>query len=301
MYCQSCGAFNADDAHFCFACGQDLQPNSSQEAQHQSLSEEQLWSHFLGEKNPNYFLTRFRQFAEGGSIFSWNTVAFFFTAPWMLYRKMWQAWILYSLVNFVLFILLGAFKGSGLMLFIALVIQYGVMPMLANYFYFKKVSKVCEDIDSIPNVQQSQVIHLLRKRGGTSLWWIPAALLPLIMIVAAIALPAYHAYQSKSHQQSFSGAMRYSYELQKSIDRYYAQHGSTPYSLQDVGVDTHNLPSGVQNVMWQSDRDKLLIWVPSAEKEAWLEFEAEESGSELNWRCQAMNLPKEMVPSGCRP
>lgn len=302
MYCTACGAFNADDAHFCFACGEDIQPQTSATT---SFSDEQLWRLYLGEKNQHYYVERFSQFASGGSKFSWHTVSFFFTMPWMLYRKMWQAAILYTLLGVVLQIMQNmTAKGSIASLLVSiltLVILLGVVPTLSNYWYFKKVSKVCAEVQAVPNVENPQIAHLLKQRGGTSRWWWAILAFQILIILLAIALPAYHAYQQKVHQHAFDDALRYSYEVKQSINRYYAEHGSTPDTLSDIGLDPNRVPAGVKNVMWQSDRNKLLVWVPSQQGERWFEFEAKQSPSRLDWQCQAMNFSREMIPSGCRP
>jgi len=90
MYCQRCGAENADRSAFCSSCGQPLAAPAAPPPTDRAYLEIAI-----GPRNTDYYVSRFERFASGGSKVSWNWPAFFVTLPWLLYRKMWPHAVLY--------------------------------------------------------------------------------------------------------------------------------------------------------------------------------------------------------------
>ena len=163
---------------------------------------------FVGKNYEEYYRSKFERFDNTGSKKSWNWVSFFFTWPWLLYRKMWLNFFLYILVlpialviiGGVLMMVLGA-VGAGLYYVLALGVSFVVVPMLANWLYYSHARKKIAAIDTA-GLQGTDRVAELGRKGGTSM--IALLIVGLFMftfvfgILAAIAIPAYSAYVQKA-------------------------------------------------------------------------------------------------------
>lgn len=163
---------------------------------------------FVGKNYEEYYRTKFERFDSTGTKKSWNWVSFFFTWPWLLYRKMWLNFFLYILA---LPIALGV-VGGGLMMtlgvagmavyyMLAIGISFIVVPMLSNWLYYSHARKKIAAIDT-SGLQGTDRIAELTRKGGTSM--IALFIVGFFMftfvfgILAAIAIPAYSSYVQKA-------------------------------------------------------------------------------------------------------
>jgi len=163
---------------------------------------------FVGKNYEEYYRSKFERFDNTGSKKSWNWVSFFFTWPWLLYRKMWLHFFLYILalpiamgvIGGVFMMALGS-VGAVLYYVLALGVSFVVIPMLANWLYYSHARKKIAAIDAA-GLQGTDRVAELGRKGGTSM--IALMIVGLFMfvfvfgILAAIAIPAYSAYVQKA-------------------------------------------------------------------------------------------------------
>jgi hypothetical protein len=150
---------------------------------------ESLYEAILGEKNHDYYLTKFEDFDRklSGFIPSWNWPAFFFGGTWALYRKMY-GWFFAFLGTIIITGIIEK-AGATLLSLILFFVLWVAFTIFANALYHKSVK------GKISNAQHSirdkfQLLVFLRRRGGVHSWviWV-CCLLPIIGILLAIALP----------------------------------------------------------------------------------------------------------------
>ena len=101
----------------------------------------------VGEKNTDFYLSRFHYFDSHGVAISWNWPAFFFTFYWLLHRKMRLIALLYVLLPLLLAALDRiVFSGEDLAVAVIsllyLAAAFIVLPMYANALYYGHVKKM---------------------------------------------------------------------------------------------------------------------------------------------------------------
>lgn len=157
-----------------------------------------LYEAILGEKKRIYYLTKFELFDQQppGLKASWNWPAFLCGGVWALYRKMYgwffAFWGVAILSN--IFEKAGS-PGIGALVFLAPWIAFTIY---ANSLYHSSVKKKIA-VAQFTVKDESKLLEYLRYKGGVHAWviWF-FGLIPLIGILAAIAIPAYHNYKIKS-------------------------------------------------------------------------------------------------------
>lgn len=165
---------------------------------------------FIG-RNVSHYLKKFTSFQHAtnpGFSATWHWPAFFFTPLWFLYRKLY-GWALLSFI-------------TALIPFLNWLFRVG-WAISANYLYYKHVQKKITDIkQGNPHLSDTQMDLLLQKKGGVHSWVWGAAALPLIGIIAAIAIPQFAAYRNRSYDQSARVAVQRVMEAQHT---YHSQNG----------------------------------------------------------------------------
>ncbi len=125
----------------------------------------ELYKAAIGKKWTDYYLKRFASFDEQGGGFypSWNWAAFFFSAFWVQYRKLYGLfWAL--LLIFVLGpIAIGqSFEILGILFYVACSIGLGAY---ANAFYYRRTKKIIAKAHTQQPDPQKLLSHL-ESRGG---------------------------------------------------------------------------------------------------------------------------------------
>jgi hypothetical protein len=238
MKCSRCGADNADQSAFCSSCGTKLaEPAPPTDREYLELA--------IGPNNTDYYLSRFERFASGGSKLSWNWPAFFVTLPWMLYRKMWGYAAAYFFLTPVLVLvaalILGASfgtSGAGLAWPIVTVLVFVFVPMFANLFYYRQVASRVAWTKRLRGATDRQM-RALASEGGTSaaalliLLVFPFAVIPVIGILAAIAIPAYQDYTIRA--QTMEG-LNMAAPVRAAVTETIQRFGSVPQDRADAGL-----------------------------------------------------------------
>lgn len=160
-----------------------------------------LYEAAIGEKNTTYYLAKFEQFDQQGPGLKagWNWPAFFLTGFWALYRKMYGWFFVFWGVAFASKMLeKTSAPASWFLVLFATQIAFGVY---ANSIYYGKVRKKIEAA-RLTLRDESRLLTYLKQAGGVHTWviWV-FGFVPIIGIVAAIALPAYQDYQKRAAAQ----------------------------------------------------------------------------------------------------
>jgi type IV pilus assembly protein PilA len=202
--------------------------------------------------NTEYYLPRFESFDSGGSRGGWHWPAFFVTAPWYLYRKMYLPGVLMLLYPWfaliIISIVVAASQPSpavgtvlGLAIFLAPSI---LLALYANSIYHRHIAKVITSIPRAIAEQPDKRAARIERNGGTGTGVMIGILVGgfflatvFIGILAAIAIPAYQDYTIRAQ---ITEGLNLVSPLKAEIAEFYAQRGSWP-EQPDL---TQELPSG---------------------------------------------------------
>ncbi len=177
-----------------------IDPKTSDGRDSQTSHPVEYYEVALGDKNADYYLDKFLAFDRNGTGLhaSWNWAAFFFTGFWALYRKMYGwffAWWAVSTVVTIFSKVPNAQLQQGLGI-VVLAFWLG-FSTLANSVYHRKI-KARIAVAQKSTDDTSRVTRRLASGAGVSTWvtYIFGAI-PIIGIVAAVALPAYQDYAKR--------------------------------------------------------------------------------------------------------
>lgn len=151
-----------------------------------------LYKAIIGEKNTNYYLTKFEQFDRQGPGFkaSWNWPAFFCNYAWALYRKMYGWFFAILGISVISIVIAGA--GAPVIWFVTLIAN-AAFGVYANSIYHGKArEKIAMARLTFPD--EPRLLARLRNKGGVNTWviWVSIGWLIIIGILAAIYIPAYN-------------------------------------------------------------------------------------------------------------
>lgn len=239
MYCQSCGAENADRSAFCSKCGQALAPASEAPPP----TDREFFEVAIGPSNTDYYLTRFERFASGGSTVSWNWPAFFITLPWLLYRKMWAYAALYFILPTVFWVALALIFQAlfpntmmpALAWLIEIVLIFVFVPMYANLLYYRNVRSKIEWVKRFRGGADRQLRTLASEGGASALGLIIllVAAVPMTGILAAISIPAYQDYTIRAQ---VSEGLMMAAPVRAAVTETIQREGVVPQDRADAGL-----------------------------------------------------------------
>lgn len=160
----------------------------------------------IGPKNTDYYL-RYLEKSEGSPWqASWNWPAFLVTSLWLLYRKVWLGWLMYVFLLPMGLLAVTAAIGAGLgetigtaiylLGFAALMFAF---PVWGNALYKRKLTALVEKAQRLHTDREAQRTYLAR-HGGTSWVWVLLLIIPVIGVLAAVAVPAYNDYIEAARQ-----------------------------------------------------------------------------------------------------
>jgi Tfp pilus assembly major pilin PilA len=202
--------------------------------------------------NTEYYLPRFESFDGGGSRAGWHWPAFFVTAPWYLYRKMYVPGVLMLLYPWIALIIISIIVAAtqpspvagtaiGLVIFLAPSI---LLAIYANSIYHRHITKVITSIPRAIAEQPDKRAARIERNGGTGTGVMIGILVggfllatAFIGILAAIAIPAYQDYTIRAQ---ITEGLNLASPLKVEIAEYYAERGAWPEQA-DI---TQELPSG---------------------------------------------------------
>jgi hypothetical protein len=138
-------------------------PNEQQAAR--SAEDEKELKAFVGDE-ADYYL---KAWIKGGRV-SFNWAAFLFSAPWLLYRKMYGVAVVFLLAGIALVAVLPE-----------IVVTFGfalLCGFYGNWLYYRQARRVVRQVRLQEPVEDTRV-KILARRGGTS----PIAVFVLLLII----------------------------------------------------------------------------------------------------------------------
>ncbi|CAN7448490.1 DUF2628 domain-containing protein [Acidovorax sp. LjRoot66] len=148
----------------------------------------------IGKRSTAYYSEIFRLFDENPSFIntSFNWAAFFFSAYWAFYRKLYGP----ACLGLAVLILVPSAFGEGTLPITYLVVMI-VFGVLGNSLYHRKVKRLLSLARIRHRSEESQEL-MVRLKGGVNMW-VPVSLTSIIGIgvVAAVVLPMYEAQQKQ--------------------------------------------------------------------------------------------------------
>ena len=269
-----------------------------------------LYAAYVGEKKADYYGRRLMRFEAEGSMISWNWPAFFVTGWWLLYRKMWlNAALYWFALPIALSLLTGIITGVtgnpvlgvGLYYGSYFVIGFIVVPMLANWLYYKHVGKKVDKVSYMLSSDEHRAAELARI-GGTSrsvAILIPAIII-LIGILAAIAIPAYQDYTARaqvSEGLSLTGIVKAAaadrYEDTGTLSGTNASIGvAPPESINGLYVASVAYRDGTITVTYGNNASQVI-----SGKTLEMTLVPEPSP---HWTCSSQTIAAKHLPAACR-
>ena len=327
MFCPQCGNTSVISGVACAGCGtlvtgvapppvaRTASPNT---AGAEPVDQTEFYETAIGVNGGHeYYLSRFLFYdAQGGPKAGWHWPAFFVTFWWMLYRKMWRAALIYFLTPYVLmgiglaiFLQLKNYPAAaGHMFDFILVLGCGYyawiwlwIPSHATGMYYRHCNaKIAESKRASRNEQKQ--LRILAAKGGTS-GLVPFLLIvflgiPIIGILAAIAIPQYSDYTTRAQMKT---VQLYTGGAKEAIANHYYATQRVPSSLEEAGFTQAHPPmvgdvsigkGGVLTVslIGQSLAGKSLVYVPALDDQ-----------QRIVWECRGENIPVRQLPADCRP
>lgn len=175
------------------------------------LTDEAMYLAIIGRNNADKYLPYFLARDAGGGFFSWHWPCLFVQFGWALYRKCWG----FAFGGLVLAVILAMVAGGVAGFVLALLgvsdktietvgnvigwVGAAVVATTAKGFYHRKARTIINGTSHIrdPNARVAEIA----RRGGTSMAWVWLLVaIPLIGILAAIAIPAYDDYVKRSRE-----------------------------------------------------------------------------------------------------
>ena len=271
-----------------------------------------LLAAYVGPKNADYYAKKFDGFKRGGGAVSWHWPAFFISAYWLLYRKMWLNaflyWIALPIVLTLLSMLIATAAGteaSTLFYYASYIfITFILVPIFANRLYYQHAQKKADKVASVISSAEQQSAELSRI-GGTSnvvLILIPILLVVVLGVLAAIAIPAYNDYTIRAQ---ISEGLNLSGGAKAAVTEYYMDNDRFPNDNETAGLSPANRILG-QYVAGVSVQNGTIVVTYGNQAHALiqdntlvLEPDAGSTGV-VQWNCYSPTIAPKHLPAACR-
>ncbi len=159
----------------------------------------------------------------------------------------------------------------------------------------KRVARVIEPAAAVP--RRNPLAYLLAilvpygGRAGGGLLGV-VVLVALIGMLAAVALPAYQDYKTRTQVMQL---WQEGTEVRAALGLYFNEHGEPPSSLDEAGAP-ESLAGGARLAY---DSASMAVDVPTPR--GTLQMVPSVEDGKLNWYCEAgQRLPERVLPAGCR-
>ena len=270
LLCTDCGTLAAEGARYCAQCGRLLgiqarpvagpstaapaaataENRASAAGDSDPSADVELFETAIGPNRTDYYLVRFRRFASGQGLASWNWPAFFVPLLWFLYRKMWGYAAMYffllpiamGIVLVVLFLVLPEGVATGLGWAIQLGVVLVALPMYANALYYRAVQDRIRAAQARSSDRELQLRALARAGGTSAAAFIVLLVLfvPVVGILAAIAIPAYQDYTIRAQ---VSEGLNLAAPAKAAIADAFVRSGTMPAGRAEAGLTSDGADS----------------------------------------------------------
>jgi hypothetical protein len=204
------------------------------------ISKEQLYRAAVGKSGEAYYVPKFLEFDNSESRRSWNLAALIFGVLWFLYRRMFVSALVLGLLAPALFywlsgiaiqLVLQAPPQSWLWHFPALVFNWVLIPVYANYLYFSSVEKRIASLrERLPD--DAAVLESLSGSRHTS---IVACVVGPLLVVGVVILAA-RSGESGEGEEQVSATIAALAELQSSVVKNYIATRKWPEHASKLGI-----------------------------------------------------------------
>ena len=208
-------------------------------------SPESLYRAAVGPRS-DFYVPKFLGFDRPGAPrTSWNWPAFFVSFYWFLYRRMWREWAVYALLIPLLgaiAILLLPRQGPlpAVAQLLSLAYSFVVIPLFANHLYYGSVRRRIADVQARVSEPGNQVTVLAALPHTSILGWMIVLVVPLIGILAAIAIPAYQDYAVRAQ---VAASLNEVADLKVAIAQKYAATHAWPASAAEGRLALPSFPT----------------------------------------------------------
>lgn len=233
-YCTKCGEEVLEGSSFCQKCGERLPSMQSipQRSPTTSLITDEDYTIFIG-KNAYKYLQKFKKFNINGTdkfSLTWHWPAFFVPFFWMLYRKLYLWALLALLLSFVL----------GIIPYVGFLLPMVLFGMTGNYIYYKHIKKKILELKQLKVSPDIQRVELARGGGVNSVAVVIAPILFIFVvgILAAIAIPQFSAYRTRSYNSAAQADLKNAATAQEA---YYVDNQTYTDSIERLTGHTYGL------------------------------------------------------------
>jgi Tfp pilus assembly major pilin PilA len=277
-------------------------------------ADEALWHAAVG-KHADYYLPRFAKYEREKRTFpSWNWPALFIAFWWALYRKVWGGAIFFFFLPVLLEIpaLLAAHllapgndTAISVMNWVSVLVAWFLPPMMANGLYYRRVKAWANEARSKYPDTAAQIAYL-SGRGGTSAGVAVAVgafvVVALMGIIAAIALPAYQDYVTRS---KVAEAIVTIEPLKVAVAESWSVNNKIPSELDLQAIRSAPGAAYIRDIHFNSENGTITVtfgaldnrlngksieWVPSTS-----------STQPISWNCRTVDaVPRQLLPEICR-
>jgi type IV pilus assembly protein PilA len=270
--------------------------------------EEADLARFIGPRNTDYYLERFRQIADGKKT-SWHWPAFFITSGWLLYRKMWLPALGYiiglPLLAVVLMALLDTVVGvhAGALVYVPYyAFVFFNVPLFANRLYHGRAVASIAKADA-KGLDAGRRGRLIENVGGTNLFAALALMLiPLTGIIAAITIPAYQDYTLRAQ---VSEGLVHAGGAKAAVTDFYAVEGVLPADNEEAGLEAPERLNGTYVESIEIDSGVVVIHYGNSASHlisgtALYLVPVPLDGELLEWSCDGEDFEQRWLPALCR-
>lgn len=319
MFCHQCGEALSNEAKFCHKCGIQLDSNIDflnaaspiSSKQDNDLIQEQMYAAFIGPEKSSYYLPIFKRFDQGESVTSWNWAAAFITQLWMLYRGMFL-WgflgypILHQIFSILIFMAsMALFSEQASILIgaaISLTISFIVMGLFSNKILHLHICKMIEKSSRLGLTAEQRRDWLVRKGSNNFVFVLVIIMMcvALLGILAAVAVPAYQDYTTRSR---IASSLIIADGIKENYQDFVKQHQQWPNKLSDLGINENSSSHGenISSVNFAEGSRAIRITLKGGNIDGkTIIFIPEIENHKIVWTCKAETLPKKYAPQSCR-
>ena len=273
------------------------------------LTQAEMYEAFIGPAKAGYYVPIFERFDSGAGAITWNWPAAFITQLWMLYRGMFLwGFLWYPILSFIAsflvmlpFMAVADDSGQALSYLVLLPTSVIVMGLFSNKIFHGHVRKMIDKSGRLGLSAQQRREWLIRK-GASNFVFVfimIMAIVAIIGILAAIAIPAYQDYTIRA---KVADGLSRTEAIKATYIDYVTKNQEWPASMSNLGLPESGAEYGpsVASVTIGVEHEiritfgervitgKTIILVPSIENNS------------LVWSCNAETLPAKYAPAACR-